>query len=159
MKRLLSIFSAVALAFTASAQTAQLKPEVFDLINLDHKGLEKVKSLHVEGKEAEAASALLDYFKARTGICTPDIRDVKKVKVTREQQQCHCSHDYEVIFHFSKLHSELVYKDWTDRKSCPNRVSIIKICITIINNLTTRESDNRIIIINNTENSWILKMR
>ena len=87
MKLLLSIFSAIAIAFTASAQSAEFKSEVFDLLNLDHQGLEKVKTLHSEGKDAEAASALLDYFKGRTGVCTPEIRDIKKVKVTKEQQQ------------------------------------------------------------------------
>ena len=87
MKRLLSIFSAIAIALTASAQSAEFKSEVFDLLNLGHQGLEKVKTLHSEGKDAEAASALLDYFKGRTGVCTPEIRDIKKVKVTKEQQK------------------------------------------------------------------------
>ena len=87
MKRLLSIFSAIAIAFTAAAQTAELRPEVFDLLNLDHPGLEKVKALHAEGKSAEAAGELLNYFKARKGIVTTDIKNPAKVKISKEQQQ------------------------------------------------------------------------
>ena len=87
MRKLLTLVCAAALAITASAQTSQLKNEVFDLLNLDHPGLEKVKALHSEGKDAEAADELLSYFKARKGIVTPDIKDVRKVKINKEQQQ------------------------------------------------------------------------
>ena len=87
MKRLLSILFAAALAVCASAQAPQLKPEVFDLLNLDHPGLEKVKALHSEGNDAEAAAELLSYFKARKGVVTRDIRDIRKVKITKEHQQ------------------------------------------------------------------------
>ena len=51
-----------AFAIIASAQTPEFKPEVFDLLDLDYPGLENVKALHVEGKDAEAASALLTYY-------------------------------------------------------------------------------------------------
>lgn len=87
MKRLLSILFAAALAVCASAQAPQLKPEVFDLLDLDHPGLEKVKALHSEGNDAEAAAELLSYFKARKGVVTRDIRDIRKVKITKEHQQ------------------------------------------------------------------------
>ena len=87
MKRLFTILFAVLVALTASAQAPQLKPEVFDLLNLDHAGLEKVKALHSEGNDAEAAAELLSYFKGRKGVATREIRDISKVKITKEHQQ------------------------------------------------------------------------
>ena len=87
MKRLFTILFAVLVALTASAQAPQLKPEVFDLLNLDHAGLEKVKALHSEGNDAEAAAELLSYFKGRKGVATREIRDLSKVKITKEHQQ------------------------------------------------------------------------
>lgn len=87
MKRLFTILFAVLVAFTASAQAPQLKPEVFDLLNLEHAGLEKVKALHSEGNDAEAAAELLSYFKGRKGVATREIRDISKVKITKEHQQ------------------------------------------------------------------------
>ena len=35
----------------------ELKSEVFSLLNLDYPGLEKVKALHQEGKNADAAKS------------------------------------------------------------------------------------------------------
>ena len=87
MKRLFTILFAALVALTASAQAPQLKPEVFDLLNLDHAGLEKVKALHSEGNDAEAAAELLSYFKGRKGVATREIRDISKVKITKEHQQ------------------------------------------------------------------------
>lgn len=87
MRKLISIICAAVFAIAASAQVPQLKPEVFDLLNLDYPGLEKVKQLHNAGDHAGAAAELLDYYKGRTGIVTPDIRDIKKVKINKEQQQ------------------------------------------------------------------------
>ena len=72
-------------AFAVSAQ--ELKPEVFDLLNLDYKGLEQVKALHAQGDDAAAAAALLDYYRGRKDICTPEIRDPKKVKISKEDQK------------------------------------------------------------------------
>ena len=72
-------------AFALSAQ--ELKSEVFDLLNLDYKGLEQVKTLHAQGDDAAAAAALLDYYRGRKGICTPEIRDPKKVKISKEDQK------------------------------------------------------------------------
>ena len=72
-------------AFALSAQ--ELKSEVFDLLNLDYKGLEQVKTLHAQGDDAAAAAALLDYYRGRKDICTPEIRDPKKVKISKEDQK------------------------------------------------------------------------
>ena len=87
MKKISTLIAFLCFAITASAQAPELKPGVFDLINLDYPGLENVKALHAEGKNAEAASALLTYYRNRTGIRTPEIKDVKKVKINKEHQK------------------------------------------------------------------------
>lgn len=86
-RRIFTLISALAFAFMASAQEAQFKGEVFDLIDLDYPGLENVKALHAEGKDNEAAAALLDYYRSRTGVCTPEIKDISKVRINDEHQQ------------------------------------------------------------------------
>lgn len=87
MRKILTIICVTAFAFAASAQTPELKPEVFNMLNLDHPGLEKVKELYNAGDQAGAATELLNYFKARKGIVTPDIKDPTKVKINKEQQK------------------------------------------------------------------------
>ncbi len=87
MRKILATFCAAVFALAASAQTPQLKPEVFDLLNLDHPGLEKVKALHSAGDQQAAAAELLNYFKARKGVVTRDIKDVTKVKINKEEQK------------------------------------------------------------------------
>lgn len=83
-----NILAAAVLIAAASAVNAQqLRPEAFDLLNLDYPGLEQVKALHNEGKDSLAAISLLDYYRHRTGICTPEIQDIKKVKINKQQQQ------------------------------------------------------------------------
>ena len=62
----------------------ELKSEVFSLLNLDYPGLEKVKALHQEGKNADAAKALLDYYRARTNVKTPDI-NLNKITIGNGQ--------------------------------------------------------------------------
>ena len=66
--------------FVGKANAQELKTEVFSLLNLDYPGLEKVKALHQEGKDADAAKALLDYYRARTNVKTPDV-NLKKVTI------------------------------------------------------------------------------
>lgn len=68
------------------AMAQELKTEVFSLLNLDYPGLEKVKALHNEGKDADAAKELLDYYRARTGVKTPDI-NLKSIKISKTEQQ------------------------------------------------------------------------
>lgn len=68
------------------AMAQELKTEVFSLLNLDYPGLEIVKALHNEGKDAEAAKELLDYYRARTGVKTPDI-NLKSIKISKTEQQ------------------------------------------------------------------------
>ena len=54
--------------FVSKGYAQELKSEVFSLLNLDYPGLEKVKALHQEGKDEDAAKALLDYYRARSYI-------------------------------------------------------------------------------------------
>ena len=56
--------------FVGKGYAQELKSEVFSLLNLDYPGLEKVKALHQEGKDEDAAKALLDYYRARTNVKT-----------------------------------------------------------------------------------------
>ena len=58
MNRTLTIIFALLLAFSATG--AELDRNVFSLLDLNRKGLEKVKALYQEGKETEAAGALLN---------------------------------------------------------------------------------------------------
>lgn len=64
----------------------ELNPEVFSILNLDYKGLEVVKELYRKGKSTDAATALLDYYRNRTGIKHPDI-DLNKVSLSKQEQQ------------------------------------------------------------------------
>ena len=72
------------LAGFAGAQ--ELNTEVFSVINLDYKGLEKVKSLHQAGKDKEAMQALLTYYRNRTNVKHPDI-DLSKIKISKDEQK------------------------------------------------------------------------
>ena len=79
--------SALLAASVSSVQAQALRAEVFDLLDLDRPGLEKVKADHGKGDDAAAACDLLEYYRARKNIRTPEIRDVSKVRINKEQQQ------------------------------------------------------------------------
>ena len=89
MKKTIFTVAAVlaAMTFPAGLSAQELRPEVFGLLDLDWPGLEKVKSLHAEGRDSLAAAALLDYYRSRKDICTPEIQDVSKVKISKTQQK------------------------------------------------------------------------
>ena len=52
--------------FVSKGYAQELKSEVFSLLNLDYPGLEKVKALHQEGKDEDAAKALLVHIPIHT---------------------------------------------------------------------------------------------
>ncbi len=79
--------SALLVASVSSVRAQELRAEVFDLLDLDRPGLEKVKADHGKGDDAAAACDLLEYYRARQDIRTPEIRDVSKVRINKEQQQ------------------------------------------------------------------------
>ena len=83
-KTILSAVCIMAAAWTMDAQT--IRTEVFGLLDLDYPGLEQVKSLHGEGKDSLAAAALLDYYRNRTDISTPDI-NLKKIRISETEQK------------------------------------------------------------------------
>lgn len=71
---------------TNGAKAQELRSEAFSLLNLDYPGLEKVKALHEQGKEKEAATALLDYYRARSNVKNPDL-DLKKITISKQEQK------------------------------------------------------------------------
>ena len=75
------------LLFCGNLGAQELRTEVFDLLDLTRPGLEKVSAAHEGGDDAAAAADLLEYYRSRKGICTPEIRNVKKVKINKEQQK------------------------------------------------------------------------
>lgn len=72
--------------FAGKANAQELKSEAFSLLNLNHPGLEKVKALHQEGKDEEAAKALLQYYRTRTDVKSPDI-DLQNLKISAQEQK------------------------------------------------------------------------
>ena len=87
MNKILKYVVLLAIAcFAGRAGAQELKSEAFTLLNLDYPGLEKVKALHQEGKDEDAAKALLAYYRARTNIKTPDI-NLKHITISKEEQK------------------------------------------------------------------------
>lgn len=87
MKTLKYLFLLAVILFAGKANAQELRTEVFSLLNLDYPGLEKVKALHEEGKDADAAKALLTYYRHRTNVHHPDITDLSKVKISKQEQK------------------------------------------------------------------------
>ena len=86
MKRIYTVLAA-ALTFASAVNGQELKSEAFDLLNLDRKGLEQVKIAHQSGDDQAAAAALLEYYRNRKDISTPEIQNVAKGKINKEQQK------------------------------------------------------------------------
>lgn len=59
---------------------------LFEIINLDYKGLEEVKQLCKEGKDKEALQALLIYYRNKKDVSHPDI-DLKNVRISKTEQK------------------------------------------------------------------------
>lgn len=85
-KTLKYIILLVVASFAGIVNGQELKSDVFSLLNLDYPGLEKVKALHQSGKNEEAAKALLDYYRARTNVKSPDV-NLKNIKISKEEQK------------------------------------------------------------------------
>lgn len=66
--------------------TPGIQPEVFEMLDLSRKGLEKVKSSYEEGNFNAAAEALLEYYKNRTFIKHPDV-ELQSIKISEEEQK------------------------------------------------------------------------
>ncbi|RNC66411.1 heparin-sulfate lyase HepC [Proteiniphilum sp. X52] len=63
-----------------------IQPEVFELLDLDRKGLENVKKFYGEGNYNAAAKALLNYYKSRTFVNHPDV-DLQNIRISKEEQK------------------------------------------------------------------------
>ncbi|HET7733899.1 MAG TPA: heparinase II/III family protein, partial [Paludibacter sp.] len=59
--------------------------KVFALVDLNRKGLENVKQLHEANKDNDAVSALLDYYRTRTGIVHPEV-NLKSISISKSEQ-------------------------------------------------------------------------
>ena len=87
MKALKYIFLLSVALCCGQLNAQELRTEVFSLLNLDYPGLETVKALHEKGQDADAAKALLDYYRNRTNVKHPDITDPAKVKISKQEQK------------------------------------------------------------------------
>ncbi|MEA4936372.1 MAG: heparinase II/III family protein [Paludibacter sp.] len=76
------------LAFSslASINAQSFRKEVFELLDLKKPGLEKVNELVQAGKQQEAATALLDYYRNRSNVKHPSV-NLKNVKISAEEQK------------------------------------------------------------------------
>lgn len=86
MKMMKLVLATLLLLFTVTLEAQQLRKEAFDLLNLDYPGLEKVKAAYTARQWDEAARALLDYYRHRTGIAHPDI-DLQHLTISKEEQK------------------------------------------------------------------------
>lgn len=60
--------------------------DVFKLINLNYKGLEKVKTLYETNKKEEALTALLEYYRSKKDFQHPDI-DFNNITISSSEQK------------------------------------------------------------------------
>jgi len=61
--------------------------DIWSRLDLSRPGLETVSACCNDGDYSAAAAALLDYYRRRSGIATPEISDPSKVIITAEQQK------------------------------------------------------------------------
>ncbi|WP_300797848.1 heparin-sulfate lyase HepC [uncultured Alistipes sp.] len=75
------LFAALPLLSRAQADTT-----LFALLDLSRPGLERVAALHAAGDDAQAAEALLDYYRHRTEVVCPDV-DTAAIVITPGEQR------------------------------------------------------------------------
>ena len=80
-------FWIICLCLWASWMQAQsLDKSVFELLDLNRPGLEKVKAAYIDGDADRAAKELLTYYRLRTGISIPDL-DLNHLSLSKREQQ------------------------------------------------------------------------
>ena len=80
-------FWIICLCLWASWMQAQsLDKSVFELLDLNRPGLEKVKAAYIDGDADRAAKELLTYYRSRTGISIPDL-DLNHLTLSKREQQ------------------------------------------------------------------------
>ena len=72
--------------FIGKVSAQEIHPDVFSVVNLDHPGMEQVKTLHEQGHDKDALKALLKYYQNRKGVNHPDI-DLQEVTISKQEQQ------------------------------------------------------------------------
>jgi len=73
-------------ALFMSAYSQNLNKQVFDILNLDYPGLEKVREAHLRGDDTAAAKALLSYYRNRSSIILPDV-DMNNITISKGDQK------------------------------------------------------------------------
>ncbi len=73
-------------AFGISGISQKLQKNVFNYLNLDYPGLEKVKKYNQNGDYEKAAKELLIYYKKRSSVKHPDI-DLNNIKISKKEQK------------------------------------------------------------------------
>lgn len=63
-----------------------VESNLFDIINLDYPGLEKVKAFYEAGEHYYAANALLEYYRSRTNIVNPNINLINPTITAKDQR-------------------------------------------------------------------------
>lgn len=86
MKTRFFLVAVAALMVGIPAFSQEMDNRVFDLLNLDCKGLERVKEYHCQGDDTQAAEALLQYYRNREGVRIPGV-DPDRVKITNEERK------------------------------------------------------------------------
>jgi heparan-sulfate lyase len=84
--KVIAILICTSLLITSGLYGQELRREVFELLDLKRPGLEKVQSLIENEKYEAASSALLDYFRNRSGVNNPEV-DLNKVRISAEEQK------------------------------------------------------------------------
>ncbi|MBP5538963.1 MAG: heparinase II/III family protein [Bacteroidales bacterium] len=60
---------------------------VFDLLDLQRPGLEKVRECREREDYMDAAEALLEYYRGRTGVCTPEIPNSARINISARDKK------------------------------------------------------------------------
>lgn len=80
-----NILLVLVICLCSSMYASRNTDDVFELLDLNYPGLEKVKTAYEAGKRGEALDALLQYYRNRKGMNHPDI-DLNNVKINKEEQ-------------------------------------------------------------------------
>lgn len=107
MKKLLIFCLAL---LTAAGLCAQEQQALYEMLNLDYPGLEKVKQAADKGDWKRADKELLKYYRARNTVKITDI-DMENVTINKEEQKW----ADESLEH--KFHAHKGYESYLDRKS------------------------------------------
>ena len=86
MKTTLRIILLAAAAINWTGLRAADAGRVLDMLDLTRPGLEEVARLHHGGNDSAAASALLDYYKNRTGVKSVGV-NAEKPRLTKEERR------------------------------------------------------------------------